>query len=92
MRNLSKRLARLEVGNLKGFAIVPFLSRTVQLAAVERCLLPILSPEDRIVWHHDTPPSHDDPAWSRLSEAFNRAAVEAKQPFVMSIADHWGCW
>ena len=37
-------------------------------------------------------PDRQDPVWDRLSEAFSRAAIEARVPFVMCLEDRWGQW
>ena len=57
-------------------------------------MLPLLSVEDRELWLQSVkePPRDRDGVWLRWVEAFNRAAVEARQPFALSIADRWGQW
>ena len=93
MRTIRQRLARLETEIVKNPAVPPFPSSTEQFAAVERCMLPLLSVEDRELWMRSVkePPRELDGVWERWIEAFNRAAVLA-QPFAMSIADRWGQW
>ena len=94
MRSLSKRLARLETGIVRNPAIPRFPSFADQFAAVERCMLPLLSVEDRELWLRSVkePPRDHDGVWLRWSEAFSRAVAEARQPFVLSLADRWGTW
>jgi len=94
MRRLSKRLARLEAEVVRNAALPGFPSFGEQFAAVERCMLPLLSVEDRELWLRsvEEPPQDRDGVWMRWIEAFNRAAVLARQPFAMCIADRWGSW
>ena len=94
MRSLSKRLARLEAEIVTKSRIPGFPSFNDQFAAVERCMLPLLSVEDRELWLRSgkEPPKDREDVWMRWYEAFNRAAVLARQPFAMSIADRWGSW
>jgi hypothetical protein len=94
MRSLSKRLARLEAEIVRKSGIPRFPSFGDQFAAVERCMLPLLSAEDRELWLRSVkePPQDREGVWMRWIEAFNRAAVLARQPFAMSIADRWGSW
>ena len=94
MRSLSKRLAKLEAGIARSSPFPPFPSFGDQFAAVERCMLPLLAADDRELWLQsvNAPPQDRDGVWMRWIEAFNRAAVLARQPFAMCIADRWGTW
>jgi hypothetical protein len=94
MRSLSKRLARLEAEIVRTPASPRFPSFADQFAAVERCMLPLLSVEDRELWLRSVKesPRDRDGVWLRWVEAFNRAVIEARQPFVLSLADRWGQW
>jgi hypothetical protein len=94
VRSLIKRLTKLEAATARNPAIPRFPSFADQFAAVERCMLPLLSVEDRELWLQSVkePPRDRDGVWLRWVEAFNRAAVEARQPFALSIADRWGQW
>jgi hypothetical protein len=62
-----------------------------QFAAVERCMLPLLSAEDRDLWVKSVkePPQDREGAWERWDMAFSEAAALARQPFPLSIADRW---
>jgi hypothetical protein len=94
MRNLSKRLAKLEAGIVNNSALPRFPSFIDQFAAIERCMLPLLSVEDRELYLRsgtEKPPDRDG-LWQRWDEAFNRAVVEARQPFAMALPDRWGRW
>jgi hypothetical protein len=94
MRSLCKRLARLEASSVRNAAMLGFPSFADQFAAVERCMLPLLSAEDRELWLQSVkePPRDREDVWMRWVEAFNRAAVLARQPWSLSIADRWGQW
>jgi hypothetical protein len=94
MRSLSKRLSRLEIGMVRNTSIPPFPSSGDQFIAIERCMLPLLSIEDRELWLQSVkePPRDREGVWLRWVEALNRVVVEARQPFAMSIADRWGQW
>ena len=94
MMSLSRRLARLEAGIAVNPAVPGFTLFPEQFAAIERRMLPLLSIEDRELWLRpvNERPQPGDCVWERWNEAFGRAAVEARQPFVISIADRWGTW
>jgi len=94
VRSLIKRLARLETQAAKNPAIPAFPSFAEQFAAIERCMLPLLSVEDRELWLRSVKetPRERDGVWLRWIEAFTRASVAARQPFVLCIADRWGQW
>ena len=91
MRSLSKRLERLEAEIARSTAAPPFPSFEEQFGAIERCMLPMLSAEDRELWLRSVESSHhDSDLWQRWNDAFNQARVEARQPWAISIADRWG--
>jgi hypothetical protein len=92
MRSLSKRLARLEAGIVRNAALPGFPSFGDQFAAIERYMVPKLSVADRDLWQKGIAVKCEDPAWNRLNDAFNLAAVEARVPFALCIEDRWGRW
>ena len=93
-QKLCRRLEELEkVMIVRNCAIPRVPSFADQFAAVERRMLPLLSVEDRELWlRSGNEPPQDRDARMRLDEAFSRAAVEARQPFVLCLEDRWGQW
>jgi hypothetical protein len=93
-QKLSRRLEELERFMIVRNSAIPRVpSFDDQFAAVERCMLPLLSAEDRELWlRPGNEPPQDRDARARLDEAFDRAVIAARQPFTMSSADRWGQW